>query len=312
MRWLAGWCVVLGALAVPRSSSAQAPAGDPPGDPPPPGAPSEPPTEPPAAEAQPPPAEAPPPPPPAVPPSSAPIVEPAGIETGYPRAFAARPLVLPQGGLEGTASFGYHESAYDSVTAAARTRYSLGVAEVEAGVGLILDQERPEGLPIAEPDLLDSFFFAARYAVHSDLTVGGQLQLSSFDNVSYSPRAVVANKRHFASSSLELGLAAGIDHRAGTAQTPSFDVFDMAATVRAQAQVAPAVMVEAHGVVGYSNTLGETMFGFDDYTYQTYGFRLLLAATDAIDIAADADVVYSRGEDTATLFVLSLIARRVP
>jgi hypothetical protein len=182
---------------------------------------------------------------------------------------------------------------------------------------LLLHQETPEGLPPGsnDPNLLSTLFAAARYVVNSDLTVGGQLTLhTQTDYEIYAPRLTIGNKHRFSSSALELGFAAGVNHAPALEMVPSRNSFEMDVSVRAQAQVSPVAMVEAHAFLGYSNLLGEEqMFGLDDYMHQSYGFRLLFSASDAIDIATDFDVLYSDPDgDELTLLMLSVIARRLP
>lgn len=290
------------------------------------------PTEPaPPPEAAPPPAAeqppAPPPPPPAPVVAPPPAAEPAAVASGYPRAIAARPLVLPQGGIEGTAELSLTHASFPSSTSSSdsfdtwlggvRGRYGLGTAEVEAGVGFVFAQSAPAGLMTEDPDTLASIHVAGRFASTQDLTFGGRFGVSQpASQPTYAPRVTVGSKHHFASSALELELAAGIDHTTPD-MSDSINYFETAAILRAQAQVSPVVTLEAHATLGYTDRLGTTdptLGYFDSYFSQTYGFRGLIAATSDVDVIIGIDSVSTANDvgSDASVYSLALVLRRLP
>lgn len=295
----------------------------PPSEPAPPTEPTPPPEPAPAVE----PASPQPAPPPPAPPAETPAA-PDVIETGYPLAIAARPLVLPKDAFEGAVDLGYESREFgaddgsgidsiDTVFSNVRARYSLGSAEIEGGVGLILSYSAPDALLLSEPDTLHTLYAAARFAKTRDLTIGGQLTVfNPGDQPTWAPRVVIANKQHFGRAALELEAAAGIDH-ASYDMLGAINWLQLSGVLRAQAQVSRSVTLEAHATLGYTDMLDENqqMFGGTfDYLSQTYGFRLLAAVNDSFDIVADMTILSSQDVDdgTSASYTIGIVGRRLP
>jgi hypothetical protein len=247
----------------------------------------------------------------------------APTSTGYPVEAAARPLLLPTGGMEGGVRLLIDRSDFngESWTGGAlepRARYGFGAFEAEAAFALHLFQDVPDGIGVLEPERLRSVYLAGRYGWSPDATVGLALTVSepSGDFSRYSPEVVVARKLHLSpGAAVELGAGAGM-------QFSSFDTGLETTTARslllegqsrALAQVSRTVAAHATGRLQYVRVVSEAMEGFPQPAYLVFDVELGLVAalTPDIDVVAAIDI-RATGDYQGKSMTLGLVIRRLP
>jgi hypothetical protein len=263
-------------------------------------------------------------PPPPPPPPPQPLPPPTTtIETGYPRALAARPLTMPNGGVEGSIVFGYESLTLlyfgqDALVVRPRVRYGIGMAEVEVNAAIVAYQEDPDPMsPFPfEREELAAIGGAGRFVVLPDTAAGLEMTIQSpaADTTTYQPRAVIAHKaRMTGRSAAEMQLGIGVDHTSFGDMSIQTGIAE--AQLRVQAQIAPLVAVEGRATLRYLNSFEESdpsIPQLDSYLAQDYGLRVVGSLTPDIDAIAGFDVLYAQDEGGDKVFVLGIVARRVP
>ncbi len=258
------------------------------------------------------------------PPAPAVVSVQAPAESGYPLAYVRRPLLLPTGGIEGSALLVAERLPYPGsdptwmAGADARLRYGAPQVELEAGVVINLYRTEPDSM-FTLPDLerLGAVMLAARHGFGEDLSLGAELLMRepAGDYPLYGPRVTIAHRRHLSPwSAIELSAKAGIDRQ--SLQTgPSEETFQaavLAAEVRVQAQLSDAFAVEGRAAYSVHDPFGEypTMIGVDQgYAAQEYGVRAIAAVNRNVDVTAGFDVL---SQQPYARFTIGLVARSVP
>jgi len=265
----------------------------------------------------------------AQPPPPAPVPITAAVEsTSYPLALTERPLLMPAGGFElfGILALGLQEiggldgpETLETVVMKPGIRYGIGSAEVAAGLDLLVHQGEIEGVMFTNDDPLTRLFAGARFEVSPELAVGGELAITgpTTDFKVFSPRATLANKQHFGRGAVELGVAAGLDHRPAQDmfELPSRQAMVLAGQLRVQGQVTPVVAVEARATMTYFNVLdddeGELESSPSYFVQQSYGLRALGSVTPDLDVIGEFEVLAS-GEGNYKIVSIGVAYRRVP
>jgi hypothetical protein len=232
----------------------------------------------------------------------------------YPHEQTARPLVLPSGGLEGTASItdqhvGIAGEAIDTWSNVLGARLGGRGVELEAALEIFLDQAGTiAGLAPPAPDRLAGGSLAARLELSRDATFGLELR---YLNPGANGAFVLKRKLHPSRrAAIVMSARVGGD-TSGSEQ--NFSLFQIAGELRVQAQVRRRLMIEAGGTLGYNKVIGndvEIMSVVQSTLVHTAGVRMVIGLSCAIDLGFAVEILQSSSIDSQ-LFTISLIGRRI-
>lgn len=250
-------------------------------------------------------------------------------DAGYPQELAARPLLLPAGGLEGTVQLVTSREEWpsgelggatmiDFVNLEPRARYALARLELEAGVGVLVFEDLSESQPFFQPERLQSVSLAARYGLTPDASVGVQLTAitPAGDYTSYQPALTVERKLHLsARAAIDVGARAGASwssFSSGTTSSSSTSLL-VAGQAGPEAQLSSRFALRAIGRLGYARVVdaptgtSPAVLSFD------VELGALVAITRDLDVIAGVDFQTSGdGDYDVKLFTVGLAGRRVP
>ncbi len=256
----------------------------------------------------------------------APPVTPVVVEAGYPRELVLRPLILPQGGFEGSALFvlqtlstgGSDSDSQNHALIQPRLRYGFGAGEVELAASFLAYEPEDTSMFPIERETFQNVSVAGRFKVAPSTVIGAELGVFSpvGDVKTYAPRAIAATKLHLsAASAAELAFKGGINHVEEQSESSiGGNTVVLSSELRVQAQVAPEVAVEGRALLAYYNLDDDDSFEGSPGSYflQTYGVWLVGSVSRDIDLSAGFDIVHSNGDFTMKLFSVGIAARRVP
>ena len=274
-----------------------------------------------------PPAPPPPAPPPPLPPVPvAPIVAsaPPPPQTGYPQELVARPLVLPDGGVEGGVdmvwqrvdSGGAETDGFSFVTARPRVRYAAPGVELTARGSIGLYQTDRGGVTPVEIERLQSVGVVARHGLAGDAAIGVSLDVAypATEYPTYIIRGNAGTRLHLSTrSALELSGTAGVDHRLvpdGLGGTGNQQLLAGAGELRAQAQLSQVLGAEARTTLSVFRLLDPPMGSNAVSFTQDFGVRAVAAVSRDFDVVLGFDSLDAQVRVTQA--TLGFVVRRVP
>jgi hypothetical protein len=291
------------AVAQPGPTPGPTPTAPPDEEPPVPDTPTEP-------EPPPPPEMAPvaPSPPQPAPPAAAPVAveTPAPApETGYPLALPLRPLALPSGMFEITASGQLIDAAFfdeDPIDALVGVRAGLGIVELEAGATIHVRDA-------SDSDELGLVRGAVRYVVRPNLTVGVEGQVF---NPTMDPTQIIVTPG--VGYKLRLSDAAAVETRGGLGYMhisfggESESVISLVGS--GKLQIAASRQLSAEFTTDlYIYVSTPEMFGYP-YTQMMHGLRGLFTANKHLDIFTGLQV--TGFQEFSTKYVTLGVQGRLP
>ncbi|CAN5915916.1 hypothetical protein BH11MYX2_BH11MYX2_21280 [soil metagenome] len=244
----------------------------------------------------------------------------------YPRAYTDRPLLLPNGGVEGalglridTLKFG--SDRYTTGGLRPSVRVGLGAAEIEAGASIFLFQDVPDtgGSTPTDPDRLQSVYGIARFTVAPETVIAGQLIASTPTNSqvkTFTPGAFIEHKEHLSQVS-SLRLTGGFNYVHPSYDddtTPSQDAVDVYAKVRGALQIAPLVALEGAAEYHFVKYTGDMAY-IDQYTSNVFSLGIVGSVAPDIDVFAAFELngtELDSGSFDGKGFVVGLSGRRIP
>ncbi len=210
---------------------------------------------------------------------------------GYPRTLVDRPLVLPDGLLEGTVvlGVGYADGGTWTTRIGPSLRYGVGRVELEGGASVLVD------------DWYSDAFVAVRFAPDPDMTIGLQLGLERIgsDVTTTTPRVLLGRKQLLTETvAIESSFGPGVSRAAGET------AFVANGEVRVQIQVAALYAVQARAALNlrYLEAEGTTL-------RHDYGLGLLASITPTIDVMSSVDL-FVEDDDYVGLVVSVAVSLR--
>ncbi|MBA3461598.1 MAG: hypothetical protein H0T46_16670 [Deltaproteobacteria bacterium] len=241
---------------------------------------------------------------------------------GYPVELVARPLILPDGAVEGGANLVWQRvspgnESFSFVTAVPHVRFAAPGVELmgQASIGLYQTEQGSPGMTV-EIERLQSIGAGLRHGISPDAAIGAvfEIRLPATDFKSYNGRAVAAMKRHLgARSAFELSGFAGASRT--TTAIPGLGSYEQdqllgGCELRLQAQLSPIVAAEARTSVTLRKLLDQPPEADTTFVAQDHGVRLVAAVNRDVDLTAGFDVVESQFR--VVLFTVGVVARRLP
>jgi hypothetical protein len=246
----------------------------------------------------------------------------------YPRAYADRPLLLPNGAVEGAVALRIDtlKTGSDRYTTGGllpSLRVGLGLVELEAGAAIYLFQDTPadngSGTSPDDPDRLQSLYAIGRVTVAPETAIAAQFiaSMPTNDTVkTYVPGAFVEHKEHFAQVA-SLRATGGFNYvhpSYDDNSAPSQDSLDFYAKARVAVQVAPLVALEGATELHYVRFTGDMPY-YDSYTSSLVSVGIVGNVAPDFDIVAafesNSDQLGNSGFD-GKAFTVGLVGRRIP
>lgn len=237
------------------------------------------------------------------------------VDEGYPELHVRRPLLLPSGGVEGTAramldTIDVHTARYDQIAADGRVRLGLGRFEIEAGAAVLVHSDPIEGFAV--PERLRDLFVAVRHGFSPDHVLGVEVLATRYGGVPLSYRAALIYRRQdHLSPRAAVVSAVGATLWGTSLAGVRARVLDVQGRIAVEAQLARWLMVSTYFDLGGRHELDEPEVTNIETLHASMGFRVMVAATRAIDLVMDA-----RSDSTGTVeagtFTVGLAVRRMP
>jgi hypothetical protein len=240
-------------------------------------------------------------------------VEAPEVDGTYARALPRRPVILPEGAFEGSATFvaaripaEESRDAFVEFGVAPGVKVAMHRVELEGALGLYLG-ETPDQLG-GSPDRLQSGLGAIRFAPSPNYYVGARLGVinrGQFVNgpeiLQYGPRLLAATKLRSQNTALQLRGEVGVEF---LSEGSTDELIVVGADVRFQAQLARGIAVEPQAgfLLGFLDGL-ETQF--------LVGGSIVISPARSFDITLGVDVFVDQ-EVELTLFRLGVAGRYIP
>ncbi|HEY4058518.1 MAG TPA: hypothetical protein VGM39_18020 [Kofleriaceae bacterium] len=255
------------------------------------------------------------------------VAQPAEPVESYPSAYADRPLLLPNGAVEGSAALridtvkdGDNRSYFGSGSPSVRV--GLGMAEIEAGASIYLFQHVHNsdsgGFSSIDPDRLQNLYAIGRFTVAPETAVALQFIATTpadDDYKSFVPGAFIEHKERFGHVS-SLRLTGGLNYVRpvyGDDTIPVNASLDFYAKVRAAVQIAPMLALEAATELHYVKITGD-MPVYDSYTSSLYSVGIVGTVAPDFDLVAafESNANALGGQTDGKAFIVGIVGRRIP